>query len=79
MIAKKTSKNQVTLPKAVVQQLPDVEDFDVSVLDGQVVLRPVVVSAPGARLKATRAKIKSLGSTEKDIRDAIRWVRGRRK
>ena len=78
MLAKKTSKNQITLPKAIVRQLPDVEYFEVSLRDGEVVLRPVVVSAPGERLKAVRAKIKALGLTEKDVRDAMRWARGRR-
>lgn len=79
MLAKKTSKNQLTLPKAVVQQIPDVEYFDVSVREGEVVLRPVVVSALGERLKAVRAKVKALGLTEKDIQAAIRWARGRRR
>ncbi|MBI4736449.1 MAG: AbrB/MazE/SpoVT family DNA-binding domain-containing protein [candidate division NC10 bacterium] len=79
MLAKKTSKNQLTLPKAVVQQIPDVEYFDVSVKEGEVILRPVVVSAPEERLKAVRAKVKALGLTEKDIEAAIRWARGRRR
>lgn len=78
MLAKKTSKNQITLPKAIVRQLPDVEYFEVSLRDGEVVLKPVIVSVPGERLKAVRAKIKALGLTEKDVRDAIRWARGRR-
>lgn len=78
MLAKKTSKNQITLPKAIVQQLPDVEYFEVSLRDGEVVLRPVVVTAPGDQLSAVRAKIKALGLTEKDVEDAIRWARGRR-
>lgn len=79
MLAKKTSKNQVTLPKAVVQQIPDVEYFDVSVREGAVVLSPVVVSVPGERLKAVRAKVKALGLTEKDIEEAIRWARRRQR
>jgi hypothetical protein len=78
MLAKKTGKNQVTLPKAIVQQIPDVEYFDVSVSGGAVVLRPVVISAPGERLNAVRAKIKALGLTEKDIEGSIRWARRRR-
>ena len=77
MLAKKTSKNQITLPKAIVHQLPDVEYFEVSLREGEVVLKPVVVSAPGEQLKTTRAKIKALGLTEKDVEDAIRWARGR--
>ncbi len=78
MLTKKTSKNQITLPKAIVQQLPDVEYFEVSLRRGEVVLRPVVVSAPGERLRQVRAKMRSLGLTEKDVEDAIRWMRGRR-
>jgi hypothetical protein len=77
MLAKKTSKNQVTLPKAVVQQLPGVDYFDVSVREGEVVLRPVVVSPTGERLRMVRAKVKALGLTEKDIDAAIRWARRR--
>ncbi len=78
MLAKKTSKNQITLPKAIVQQLPDVEYFEVSLRDGAVVLKPVMVTAPDERLKAARAKIKALGLTERDVEDAIRWARSRR-
>lgn len=78
MLAKKTSKNQITLPKAIVQQLPDVEYFEVSLRDGDVILRPVTVTPQGERLKDVRAKIKALGLTEKDVEEAMRWARGRR-
>ncbi|MGH7278098.1 MAG: AbrB/MazE/SpoVT family DNA-binding domain-containing protein [Candidatus Rokuibacteriota bacterium] len=79
MIAKKTSKNQITLPKRIVQQLPDAEYFDVSLREGEVILRPVVLSTPGEKLKAVREKIRGLGLTEKDVEEAIRWARRRRK
>ena len=75
MLAKKTSKNQVTLPKAIVQEIPDTEYFDVSVQEGVVLLKPVVVSVPGERLRAVREKVRALGLTEEDVRDAIRWAR----
>lgn len=78
MLAKKTSKNQITLPKSIVRQLPEAEYFDVSLREGEVVLRPVVVSAPGERLKAVRAKIRALGLTETAVEEAIRWARRRR-
>ncbi len=77
MLAKKTSKNQVTLPKKIIQELPDTEYFDVTIHNGNVLLRPVVVSEPGARLTAVRRKIKELGLTSKDIQNAIRWARTR--
>jgi hypothetical protein len=57
MLPKKTSKNQITLPKAITRQLPQVDYFDVSIREGEVILKPVVVSALGERLKAVRAKI----------------------
>ncbi len=79
MLAKKTSKNQITLPKTVVQQIPDVKYFDVSVSEGAVVLKPVLISAPGDRLKLVREKVKALGLTEKDVEAAIRWARRRKR
>ena len=77
MLAKKTSKNRITLPKAIVKQLPEVEYFEVSLRKGEVVLRPVEVSVPGERLKAVRAKIKALGLTEQDVHRAIRLANSR--
>ncbi|MCI0483196.1 MAG: AbrB/MazE/SpoVT family DNA-binding domain-containing protein [candidate division NC10 bacterium] len=78
MLVKKTSKNQITLPKAIVRQLADVDYFEVSTRDGEVVLKPVVITAPNEPLKTVRAQIKTLRVTEKDVRKAIRWARGRR-
>ncbi len=77
-LAKKTIKNQVTLPKAVVERLPKTDYFEVSVVDGAVVLKPVVVAVSGEHLKEVRAKIQKLGLTERDIEDAVRWARGRK-
>ncbi|MDE2058986.1 MAG: AbrB/MazE/SpoVT family DNA-binding domain-containing protein [candidate division NC10 bacterium] len=77
MLAKKTSKNQITLPKAIVKQLPEVEYFEVSLRKGEVVLSPVEVNVPGEKLKAVRAKIRALGLTEKVVEQAIHWARSR--
>ena len=41
MLAKITSKNQITLPKAVVAQLPRSEYFEVEAVDGRLMLTPV--------------------------------------
>jgi hypothetical protein len=78
MLAKKTSKNQVTLPKTIVQQIPDTEYFDVSIQKGAVVLKPVVVSVRGEQLRVVREKVQALGLTEGDVEGAIRWARGRK-
>jgi hypothetical protein len=77
MLAKLTSKNQITLPKAVVKLLPGVQYFEVEFRGGAVILKPVVVKARGSELRTIRARIKALGLTERDVEDAIRWARSR--
>jgi hypothetical protein len=75
MLATRTSKNQITLPKALLNQLPEAQYFDVTLRKGALVLRPVTIHTPGERLKAVRAKIRTLGMTEKDVEAAIAWAR----
>ena len=41
MLAKRTSKNQVTLPKAIVQTAGEADYYDVTVQDGKIVLTPI--------------------------------------
>jgi hypothetical protein len=75
MLAKKTSKNQVTLPAALVRQLPDVEYFDASVVAGAVVLRPVRM-VPAVDLADVRRRIQRAGVKPTAVRRAVRWSRG---
>jgi hypothetical protein len=77
MLAKKTVKNQITLPKAVVDELPDTEYFEVRLEGGEIRLKPVVLEGSSSRLRRVRHKIRALGLTEKDIDAAIEWVRNR--
>ena len=77
MLAKKTVKNQITLPKAIVDEIPDTDYFEVSLRDGEILLKPVHIESSSARLTRVRRKIKALGLTEKDIDEAIRWTRSR--
>lgn len=79
MLAKKTSKNQITLPKKVVDALPPTEYFDVTVRDGRVVLRPVTVIARGERLRTVQEKIRRLGLKKADLTAAIRWAQRNRR
>ena len=72
-IAKKTSKNQITLPRSVVERFPGVEYFDVREEDGRIVLRPV---RPGSADEARR-KLAALKISEQDIATAVRWARRR--
>lgn len=71
MLAKLTSKNQITLPKAMVSKFPGTEYFDVQEEAGRLILKPVKVRD----LDAVWRKIESLGITEKDIGDAVGWAR----
>jgi bifunctional DNA-binding transcriptional regulator/antitoxin component of YhaV-PrlF toxin-antitoxin module len=71
MLAKKTSKNQITLPKAIADRFPDATYFDVSAEDGRIVLVPV---RPG-RADEVRSKLEALGIRETDVDDAIAWAR----
>ena len=71
MLAKLTSKNQITLPKAVMNKFPDAEYFDVQEIKGEIVLKPVSMR----NLEPVWRKIEVLGITEKDIADAVTWAR----
>ena len=75
MLAKRTYKNQITIPKKIIEDLQDVEYFDVSRNGNDIILRPVFISGQGSIITKAREKIKGLGLDEKDIEDAIRWVR----
>jgi len=75
MLAKRTFKNQITIPKEIISKFGDVEYFDVMAKKGEIVLRPVKILPQESRLAGIREKIKSLGLTEKDIEEAIKWAR----
>ena len=71
MLAKLTSKNQLTLPKAVLSFCDGTEYFDVSEDNGRIILTPVRLN----RADAVRAKLADLGITEEDLADAMSWAR----
>jgi bifunctional DNA-binding transcriptional regulator/antitoxin component of YhaV-PrlF toxin-antitoxin module len=73
MLAKMTSKNQITLPKAVVERFPGVDYFEVVPEEGRIVLKPLQRS----RVDDVRAKLRALGITEDDVHEAVAWARRR--
>jgi hypothetical protein len=75
MLAKKTSKNQLTLPKEIVKAFPDTEYFDVSVKDKKIVLMPVKITPVDMTLGDIRDKMAKLGINESDVAEAVRWAR----
>lgn len=75
MLAKKTSKNQLTLPKEIVKEFPDSEYFDVSVKERKIVLTPVKITPADMTLEGIREKMAKLGIIEADVSKAIQWAR----
>jgi hypothetical protein len=75
MLAKKTSKNQITLPKAVVAGFEGVDYFDVSVEGGRIVLAPVKFG----QADEVRARLESLGIRESDVDAAVRYSRSKKR
>lgn len=71
MLAKLTSKNQLTLPKAIAEAVGPSEYFDVQARDGQIILTPVRIQ----RGDAVRAKLAELALAEGDIDAAVAWAR----
>jgi len=71
MLAKLTSKNQITLPKSVTNAVGAVEYFEVQAKDGQIILTPVRIQ----RADSVRAKLAELDLAEQDIADAVAWAR----
>ncbi len=71
MLAKLTSRNRLTLPKAVMSAVEGSEYLDVTEENGRIVLTPVRVN----RADAVRAKLAELGITETDVADAVAWAR----
>lgn len=79
MLAKKTSKNQLTLPKEVVKSFPDTEYFDVSVKDRKIILMPVKITLADAAIEGIRDKLKKLGITKGDVAEAVKWARKKKR
>ena len=77
MLAKRTYKNQITIPKTVMEAFPGVEYFDVQRRHSEIVLKPVIVRSKSEELDGIREKIAALGITQKDIEAAVRFGRKR--
>jgi len=75
MLAKLTTKNQLTLPRDIVKEFPGIEYFDVAVADGRILLAPVRMQPLGDSIDGVRKKMEKLGITPDDVTDAIHWAR----
>jgi hypothetical protein len=77
VLAKKTSKNQLTLPKEIFKEFPGIEYFDVSVSDGRIELTPVRITPADTAFEKIRQKLETLSITETDVAHAVRSARKR--
>ncbi len=78
MLTKKTSKNQLTLPKEIVKEFPDIDYFDATVKGRAIVLTPVRITPVDTGIELIREKMAKLGIDESNIKDAVRWARKRK-
>jgi len=72
MLAKMTSKNQLTLPKSIVSQFTGSQYFEVRSEYGRIILEPVNIKP----LSAVHEKLEALGISEDDLGDAVRRISG---
>lgn len=71
MLAKKTAKNQITLPKKIADNFPGIEYFDIRAEKDRIILKPLRAD----RSDEVRKKLKTLKIGEEDIADAVAWAR----
>jgi len=71
MLAKLTVKNQITLPKALIERIAPTEYFDVTAESGRIVLTPMRLH----KADTVREKLQTLDISQHDINEAITWAR----
>jgi hypothetical protein len=71
MLIKLNAKNQITVPKSLMQAVGPTDYFDVQAKGGKIVLTPARFIAADA----VRAKLVELGITEADTTAAVDWAR----
>lgn len=68
MLAKMTSKNQLTLPRRITAAVGDPPYFEVEVQGGRIILTPARIQ----QADAVRAKLAELGIGPADVAAAVR-------
>jgi len=76
MLAKITSKNQITIPKKIIEKIPDVKHFDIELKDGIIIMKPIKFY--DTNLDQIRAKIKKIGLKENSVAEAIKWAKSKK-
>jgi len=74
VLTKKTTKNQLTIPKALLDQLPQTDYFDAEVVSDALVLRPVKV-VPMVDIDRVRDRLEQAGVGQDEVKRAVKWAR----
>lgn len=77
-LAKKTSKNQLTLPAEIIKGMEDVDYFQIERRDETLVLKPVRLEDAETPLQKFQRLFKAHGGNAKAINDAVKWARSRK-
>lgn len=75
MLVKLSSKNQVTVPRKILAQMPPTQYLEVEWKDGAIVMKPVAVVETS--LEQIRDKVKRLGLNENSVAEAVQWARSK--
>jgi bifunctional DNA-binding transcriptional regulator/antitoxin component of YhaV-PrlF toxin-antitoxin module len=76
MLAKITSKNQITIPKKIIEKIPNVKHFHIELKDGIIIMKPIKLY--DTSLDQIRAKVKKLGLKENSVAEAIKWAKSKK-
>ena len=75
MLVKVTSKNQITIPKKLMDKFQGVQYLDVHYQDGSLILKPV--QTYGTNLSSIRSKMEQLGLDADTVQEAVEWARSK--
>ena len=79
MLAKLTSKNQITLPKSAVMAFEGTSYYDVEIVPQGLLLKPAKIHLHSQALEGARRKFKEKGFNEDTIARAVKWARSQTK
>ena len=78
MLTKKTTKNQLTLPKDIVKEFPGLEYFDAVVEKRRIVLTPVLMMPADGSPSEIQEQTAAFGTSGKEVRKDGSWSHGKR-
>jgi len=80
MLCKVTSKNQLTLPKDIIERFKNRDYFDARLENGRIILEPVIVRpVVGEKLDAIRNKVEEAGIGDEELQGIVAEVRRARR